>query len=135
MVKRVIGLPGDKLELRNNQLWINGERLQYRPANAAVDTSELTDRAPFVFASEQLGDLQHTMMLQPQRMAERSFRPIIVPEGQYFVMGDNRDNSGDSRIFGFVPRKQIVGKAVGLAFSLDQDNSYKPRWQRFLRGF
>ena len=135
MVKRVIGVPGDRLELRNNQLWINGKRLQYKPAIVEkIDTAELTDRAPFVFAIESLGALSHVMMIQPQRYAERSFGPITVPNDQYFMMGDNRDNSGDSRIFGLVPRDQIVGKAVGLAFSLDQDNSYMPRWKRFFRG-
>jgi signal peptidase I len=136
MVKRVIGVPGDRLELRNNQLWINGQRLQYKSAvTERIDQAALADSAPFVFATETLDQLQHLMMMQPQRYAERSFGPVTVPQGQYFVMGDNRDNSGDSRIFGFVPRAQIVGEAVGLAFSLDHDNGYMPRWKRFFRGF
>jgi signal peptidase I len=134
MVKRIAGLPGDQVELRNNQLFINGLPLSYQPLlNDSIDASDLTDPTPHAFVLEQLGVAPHTMMVQPGRRAERSFGPITVPAGQYFVLGDNRDNSGDSRIFGFVSRREIVGKAVGLAFSLDQENSYLPRWKRVLR--
>jgi signal peptidase I len=63
----------------------------------------------------------------------RFFGPIQVPTGQYFVMGDNRDESGDSRVFGFVPSDSIVGRATAVAASVDPSNHYLPRWQRFLR--
>lgn len=136
MVKRVVGVPGDRVALRDNQLLINGQAVACQPINQANFADvDLTDPAPHEFAIESLGMSPHAMMWQPARFAQRSFKPVTVPRGQYFVLGDNRDNSGDSRTFGFVARHQIVGKAVGLAFSLDQDNSYSPRWGRFLRGF
>jgi signal peptidase I len=135
MVKRVIGVPGDIIELRDNQLRINGKMVQYDPLPVEnIDLGDLTDSAPFIFAAEQLGNQPHALMIQPMRRSSRSFGPVAIPDDQYFVMGDNRDNSGDSRVFGFVPRSQIVGKAVGLAFSLDKHDGYVPRWHRFLRG-
>lgn len=139
MVKRVIGLPGDEITLRSNRLLINGQPVNYAPlsttaAGTQIDMSDLSDPAPWNFAVEKLGDEQHSMMVQPNKTAKRSFGPVQVPEGQYFVMGDNRDNSGDSRYFGFVPRNQITGKAVGLAFSLNAHDGYAPRWGRFFRG-
>lgn len=135
MVKRVVGIPGDEIAMRNNQLLINGQPVSYATIGEelGVDTAELADPAPHQFALEHLGDRAHKVMVQPMRPAQRSFRPVTVPSGHYFLLGDNRDNSGDSRIFGFVPREQIVGKAIGLAFSLDTDNGYAPRWSRFLR--
>jgi len=56
---------------------------------------------------------------------------VTIPTGYYFMMGDNRDNSADSRFFGFVARRQIVGRAFAVAFSLDYKHYYLPRWQRF----
>ena len=135
MVKRVVGVPGDIIELRDNQLRINGKKVQYDSLPVEqVDANDLTDSAPFVFAEERLGTDGHAMMIQPTRRSPRSYGPIAVPDDQYFVMGDNRDNSGDSRVFGFVPRDQIIGKAVGLAFSLDKHDGYVPRWHRFFKG-
>lgn len=135
MVKRVVGVPGDRILLRNNRLYINDAPVDYEAADGSSFSGlDLTDSGPFGFLMEQLDAGKHALMVQPGRVARRSFGPLTVPEGQFFVMGDNRDNSGDSRIFGFVPRDQIMGKAVGLAFSLDHDRSYAPRWERFCRG-
>ena len=135
MVKRVVGLPGDKVELRKNHLFINGQELTYQPLTSGINESELADPKPHQFAREQLGQTQHPVMVQPNRINPmRNFGPIDIPPGQYFMMGDNRDNSGDSRYFGFVKRDLIVGKAIGLAFSLDHSNGYAPRWSRFFRG-
>ena len=138
MVKRVVGLPGDEIALRSNQLFVNGKLVEYEAMGAdqasQIDPAQLSDPAPFAFAFEQLGLTRHTVMAQPRRNAQRNFGPVTVPADHYFMLGDNRDNSGDSRIFGCVPRDQIVGKATALAFSLDQKSSYTPRWGRFFRG-
>lgn len=134
MVKRVVGLPGDTIEMQRNRLFINGQPVSYQPLSTSIDETQLADPMPRVIENEQLGKSLHPVMRQPQRSARRDYGPLAVPAGQYFVMGDNRDNSGDSRYFGFVNRDAIVGKAVGLAFSLDHSNGYMPRWSRFFRG-
>jgi signal peptidase I len=70
-------------------------------------------------------------MLHPDTQSLRSFNSITIPEGHYFMMGDNRDNSADSRYFGFVKRDRIVGRAIDVVISLDINNRYRPRWKRF----
>lgn len=132
LVKRVVGLPGDTLELRHDVLFVNGIRQAYSPLPASA-TRELDahERAVAVFASEQLGNVRHGVEVLPNRPALRNFGPVTVPAGDYFMMGDNRDDSRDSRYFGFIPRPQIIGKVEGVFVSADINHWLRPRFDRF----
>lgn len=132
MVKRVVGLPGDELEMSNNVLRVNGQKLSYStlPPQAFADmTGTLKDRA--VFVQEHLGPRNHAVMALPQiPFSKRSFAKIRIPEGQYFVMGDNRDMSKDSRFFGVVDRRLIVGEATAVILSFDKLDKFQPKLGR-----
>ena len=133
MVKRVVGRPGDTIALRDNRLYVNGEAAGYGPADPAVVAQMAGRPGPRgQFATESVGGQSHPVMALPQvRADQRDFGPVTVPAGQYFLMGDNRDNSYDSRFYGFVDRARIVGRASAVALSLDPERTYRPRWQRF----
>ncbi len=134
LVKRVVGVPGDVIEMRNNVLTINGEVLEYDRLEASlIDQIEKDEQYRYRFAAETLGEHKHATMITPNVRAPRSFQPIVVPEDQFFMMGDNRDNSADSRAFGFVERSQILGRSSRVALSFDPDCWYWPRWDRTLR--
>jgi signal peptidase I len=131
LVKRVIGLPGDTIELRNNALVINGDLVTYQPiAEELLRNIPAAERAGRVFASERLPGQTHAVGGIPTAPALRTFAPIRVPEGEYFMLGDNRDDSFDSRFWGPVERKQIIGRAAVVVLSLNKNNHWLPRWQR-----
>lgn len=132
LVKRVIGLPCDTIEMRNNILIINCQTVAYTEIQ-----SKYTEYLPChlrgrsILAMEDLDGAAHPVISVPSIRAVRSFGPITVPQGAYFVMGDNRDISKDSRSFGFVERKLIVGKAKRVIGSIDITDKYQPRFNRF----
>jgi len=131
LVKRVIGLPGDTVELRNNQLVINGDPVTYQPiAEELLRYIPAAERAGRAFATEQLPGQTHAVAGKPAAPAPRTFAPLVVPPGEYFMMGDNRDDSFDSRFWGTVKREKIVGRATTVVLSLDKQNHWLPRWQR-----
>ena len=134
LVKRAVGLPGDVIELRNEQLIINGKPLDYASLSTEVSGQlSVPEQQQSGFATERLPEHPHAVMSIPNLPAKRSFGPVIVPEGRYFMMGDNRDNSFDSRYFGTVERKQIVGKATDVVISLDKSHYWLPRSHRFFK--
>ncbi len=134
LVKRVVGLPGDVVEMRDEQLFVNEVAVAYESTNTVADADLLatTRRESRYYLSESLGAAPHPIMVLPNRNAMRSFGPKTVPPGQYFMLGDSRDNSKDSRYFGFVARKSIIGRAHRVAYSLDAERWYLPRSDRFL---
>ena len=128
LVKRVVAIPGDRIAMLNNQLYVNGVAAQVAPLQGPIPDEE--QGMAFV-TTETLSGKSHQVMFTPQISAMRSFPPTEVPKGQYFVMGDNRDNSNDSRFIGFIERRRIVGKAEAVAFSLDRSHHWVPRFDRF----
>jgi signal peptidase I len=135
LVKRVIGLPGDTIELRNEGLIINGQPVGYRSiAEERLRDVAPTDRTTHIFATEELPGRTHAVAAFPAVQAKRSFGPFTVPAGQYFMMGDNRDDSFDSRYWGTVGRNQIVGRATAVVLSFDHQNYWVPRWHRLFSG-
>ena len=135
MVKRVIAVPGDTVEMRNGVLIVNGQPSSYAP----LDPATIRDLPPrlasgHVLKTETGVVPPHPLMLTPGQPGMRSFDPVTVPAGKYLMLGDNRDNSLDSRYWGFVDEDQIVGQATGIAMSFDPAKTISPRWGRFLRG-
>ena len=135
LVKRVVGIPGDVIELRSDVLFLNGVQQSYvsLPAEITRDMSA-AERSRAIFAQEILDQRPHAVMALPGIPARRDFGPVSVPPDRYFMMGDNRDNSNDSRYFGFVGRREIVGEAKGVFVSADLDRWLQPRFRRFFSG-
>lgn len=124
LVKRITGLPGDVIAMYNNQLYINGNLAQY----SKHDTLGAYQRA-----TELLPGHSHAMQIAAMTPSSAgSFNPVTVPPGQFLVLGDNRDNSKDSRYIGFIPRGEIIGRASYVVLSFNYDNYYLPRKHRFL---
>ena len=131
LVKRVIGLPGDTVELREERLIINSQSVEYTSLDAQTSGQlAKAERDGSTFATEKLSTHPHAVMAINGVEAMRTFAPIRVPDGHYFMMGDNRDNSLDSRFFGPVPRDQIIGRATRVVLSLNKANHWLPRWNR-----
>lgn len=134
-VKRVVGVPGDQIELLRGVLYVNGQKAKLDELDSeVVDQIPAEQRPSHEFSLETIAGISHPIMRTPESPAPSFFGPVVVPEDTYFMMGDNRDNSLDSRYFGFVPEERIAGKAKTVVVSLNPGNYYLPRLQRFLRG-
>jgi signal peptidase I len=132
LVKRVVGLPGDVVAMDNNRFFVNGEAMPYHRVQPDELERSVADQLDWqnIFIEDLTGHRHQTMII-PGQPSIRSFAPIKVPAGHYFMMGDNRDNSADSRFFGFIGRDCILGQASTVVISLDLFNHYRPRWSRF----
>ena len=118
-IKRVIGLPGDEVIYRNKQIFINGQLVEQTPVGRYVGEGSSADATGSQHLSEQLPGRTHDVLINPLAISGRGDGRWVVPEGHYFVMGDNRDNSEDSRFWGFVPEKNLVGKAFLIWMNFD----------------
>lgn len=159
LVKRIVAQPGDTIQMVDGRLIINGRESSYtgfEPDDGLLNyltkqTGSIRRAQGFEFFTETVqgddagpGD-QHAVMFEDEKPSIRAFPEIEVPEGQYVLIGDNRDNSKDSRAWnldpsqygkqiGFIDHRRIHGRAFAVAFSLDKKNMYMPRWSRFFKG-
>lgn len=126
-VKRVIGLPGDHIVYRNKTLTINNNIMWQTPFGIDLDV-ERGIAFPVQVKIEQLDQITHKIFIRPGHK-EWEQTDIVVPPDSYFMMGDNRDNSEDGRAWGFVPEKNLIGRAFGVWMSWDSEKT-GIRWKR-----
>jgi signal peptidase I len=134
LIKRLVALPGDRVEMVNKHLIINGQVAQYTPLNSVPLAGRGDDLhwqvERFMEAVGQQGQAREIQFLDGRRSID-SFEPITIPAGHYLMLGDNRDNSADSRFIGLVPRHLLIGKAVRILVSADIQGNWMPRFARF----
>jgi signal peptidase I len=131
LIKRLIALPGDKVEMRNEVLFINGTVAHYDEPEMLMEPMENGASIPAMRLTETIGANRHRVQFLQGLPAGNNFGPVVVPAGMYLALGDNRDNSADSRYIGFVPRHLLIGKAERVLVSANILGNWAPRLDRF----
>ena len=134
LVKRVIGVPGDIVEMRDDVLYLNGVAASTKSAelrNSAQDGGQGNQQFTLLMEQIQPSEIPHAIMESGNRFARRSIEPTLVPAGKYFVLGDNRDDSLDSRYFGPVDRSEVLGRTSLVLISMNEH--YLPRLRRVFK--
>ncbi len=131
LIKRLVAVPGDVVELRGDVLYLNGVRADYGGVQSGTETLDSGQKTMAVMATEHIAGNDRTIQFLPDLAARRSFGPIVVPPEHFFFLGDNRDNSADSRFIGFVPRNLLIGRAHHILVSADITDDWMPRMRRW----
>jgi signal peptidase I len=127
-IKRVVGLPGDRIAYYNKVLYVNGQQADQRPISRYAGHGSGARMTGASLRQETLGAITHPILVQD---GYRSVDvKLVVPDGHYFVLGDNRDNSRDSRYWGTVPDELLIGKAFTIWMNWDLGNGNGPDWAR-----
>lgn len=136
-VKRVIGLPGDHISYINKVLYINGKEATQKYMGDVTQLNDFGQLMTYQKYQEDLNGVKHNIFeLNDENHSADNFYNLVVPQGEYFVMGDNRDESDDSRYWGFVPEKDLVGQALFVWMSWDTNAAHfydAIRWDRIGR--
>lgn len=129
IIKRIVGLPGDHIQYLNRTLYVNGKPAMQFNISTDYDVSK-NGPEKVIRATEDLGTNKHDIFMSFQNTdSNYAYEDLIVPNDSYFVLGDNRSNSLDSRFTGVLQDKQLIGKARVILFSLDWPNKHV-RWKR-----
>lgn len=120
-IKRVIGLPGDKVAYFDKKLYVNGKPVAQTTLERYQGVGQGMDMTGALHIEEDLSGVKHSILIRPGVPTIENV--FVVPQGQYFVMGDNRDNSNDSRYWGTVPEANLVGKAFFIWMNWDLQNN------------
>lgn len=130
LIKRLVALPGDVVEMRNEVLTINGAVAEYSGPDAVTERLDNGSTTSALQIRERVAGNERTVQFLPEVGAKRNFGPLVVPKDSYFFLGDNRDNSADSRYIGFVPRHLLIGKAHHIVVSAAIKDNWLPRFER-----
>jgi signal peptidase I len=133
LIKRLVAVPGDVLEMRNDVLYLNGVASEYLALVAVTEPLGGGQTTSAIQARERVAGHERAVQVLPELSALRSFDPVLVPPGQYFFLGDNRDNSADSRFIGMVPRHMLIGRAHHVLVSANILGNWMPRWDRLVQ--
>lgn len=130
LIKRIAALPGDTVEMRGERLLINGQQADYTVLGNGVETVPPLGDLTALHLKERSGAASYRIQVLPQVQAMRDFGPMTIPADRFLMLGDNRDNSGDSRVFGTVPRELLIGRAERILVSADILGNWAPRGER-----
>jgi signal peptidase I len=131
LIKRVAAVPGDVVEMRDKRLIINGHEDSYTLNERTVEHFDDGQELQALRLTESDGKQSHTVQWLPEVAARDNFGPMTIPPDQFLMLGDNRDDSADSRYIGLVPRKLLIGHAVRVLVSADIKGNWAPRADRF----
>lgn len=132
LIKRVVALPGDVVAMHDEVLSINGQAARYDGSQMAQELLAPGVAVRALRVTESVQGVAHAVQFLEGANGRRSFEAMTVPEGHYFVLGDNRDNSADSRYIGVIAREKLIGRATRVLVSADITDRWQPRWQRWL---
>jgi signal peptidase I len=131
LIKRIAAVPGDTIAMRDNRLSINGEAIDYAPLGNVVETLAPGRVIDAERVRETFGTDAHTIQWLSHVASRSSFAPMVIPPDQYLMLGDNRDDSEDSRYFGLIPRERLIGRAERILVSADIKDHWQLRLARF----
>ena len=131
LIKRIVALPGDRVAMRNEVLFINENAAEYSDQEVLAEPLENGGSVKALHVIETMGKNKRRVQILEGVPARNTFGPMVVPSGNFLMLGDNRDNSADSRYFGFVPRHLLIGQAQRILVSADVLGNWHLRTERF----